>query len=130
MRPYRASRGMLWLLLWVILFATIVSSVGGMYSHGIAAISAVSHVSATFSVTEHDHAHSHAGEDGDGDRVEVSQGVSTDHPHHGADHSHDKVHALPTTWSVAAPQLHVWIGQGVLRIEMVGASRLERPPMG
>ncbi len=120
---------MLWLLLWVILFGTVVSSVGSMYSHGIAAIAAVSHVSAASSDTEHGHAHSHGREDGDGERVEVSHGASTDHSHHGADHSHDKVHALPITWSVAAPQLPVWIGQAMLRIEMVGASRLERPPM-
>ena len=130
MRPYRAPLGMLWLMVLVILFGTIVSSVGGMYSHGIAAIAAVKQVSATASDSEHDHAHSHAREDGDGQRVEVSHGASAEHPHHGADHSHDKVHAPPVTWTVAAPQLPVWIGQAMLRIEMIKASRLERPPMG
>ncbi len=124
-RPDRAALGMRWLVLLVILFGTLISSVGGMYSHGIAAIAAVSHMSPASSDTEHDHAH----EDGEGDLVS-GHGASADHPHHGADHSHDKAHALPITWSVAVPLLPDWIGQALLRIDMAAASRLERPPMG
>ena len=129
-RPDRAALGMRWLVLLAILFGTIVSSVGGMYSHGIAAIAAVSHVSPAPSDTDHDHAHGHAHEDSDGGWVAGSHGASADHPHHGADHSHDKAHALPSAWHTAAPMLPAWFGQAVLRIEMVEASRLERPPMG
>jgi hypothetical protein len=123
---------MRWVVLLVILFGTIISSVGGMYSHGIAAIAAVSHVSAASSDTEHHRSHGHAHEDGDGDGewVEGRHGASADHPHHGADHSHDKAHALPAAWHSAAPMLPAWFGHAVLRIEMVEASRLERPPMG
>ena len=129
-RPDRAALGVRWLVLLVILVGTFLSSVGSMYSHGIAAIAAVSHVAPASSDTEHDHVHGHAHEDGDSEWIMGSHGASADHPHHGADHSHDKAHALPMTWSVAAPQLPVWIGQAMLRIEMVEASRLERPPMG
>ena len=39
-RPDRAALGMRWLVLLVILFGTLLSSVGGMSSHGIAAIAA------------------------------------------------------------------------------------------
>ncbi len=132
MRPDRAALGMRWLVLLVILFGTVVSSVGGMYSHGIAAIAAVSHVSAASSETEHEHSHGHAHEDGDSDAEWVvgSQGASADHPHHGADHSHDKAHALPAELHLAAPVLPAWFGHVRLWIEIVQASRLERPPMG
>lgn len=126
----RAALGMRWLVMVVILFGTIISSVGGTYSHGIAAIAAVSHVSLASSDTEHDHAHGHAHEDGGSAWAMENHGASADHPQHGPDHSHDKAHALPITWNVAAPQLPVWIGQAKLWIEMVEASRLERPPMG
>lgn len=105
-RPHRAVLGMRWLVLFVILMGTFISSVGGMNSHGIAAIASVSHVTAVATDTAHDH------------------------HHHGADHSHDKAHALPVTWHMAAPLPPEWIGQTRLWIEMVEASRLERPPMG
>ncbi|MBT9466278.1 hypothetical protein [Hydrogenophaga sp.] len=129
-RPDRAALGMRWLVLLVILFGTVISSVGGMNSHGIAAIASASHADSTGLDTGHDHAHGHAHEDGSSERVMGSHGTSADHPHHGADHSHDKAHALPITWNVAVPQLPVWIGQARLWIEIVEASRLERPPMG
>ena len=125
---------MRWLVLFVILMGTFISSVGGMNSHGIAAIASVSHVTAVATDTAHDHAHrhvhSHAQEGGGTEWVMESLGASADHPHHGADHSHDKAHALPVTWHMAAPLLPEWIGQTRLWIEMVEASRLERPPMG
>ena len=129
-RPDRAALGMRWLVLLVILMGTFVSSVGGMNSHGIAAISAAGHVSSTVPDAEHDHAHGHAHEDAESTWVVGGHGAGDDHPHHGADHSHDKAHALPTTWAVAAPQLPVWMGQARPWIEMVEPSRLERPPMG
>ncbi len=134
LRPDRAALGVRWLVLLTILFGTIVSSVGGLYSHGIAAIAAVGHISPASFDTDHDHddAHGHAHEDCDcdGEWVVGSQGASADHPHHGADHSHDKAHALPAAWHTAAAVLPVWFGQATLRIETAEPSRLERPPMG
>ncbi|MES2840875.1 hypothetical protein [Hydrogenophaga sp.] len=129
-RPDRAALGMRWLVLLVILFGTVISSVGSMNSHGIAAIASAGHADSAGPDTEHDHAHGHAHEDGGSTWVVGSHGGSADHPHHGADHSHDKAHALPITWDVAAPQLPVWTGHARLWIEMVEPSRLERPPMG
>lgn len=129
-RPDRAVLGMRWLVLLVILMGTFISSVGGMNSHGIAAIAAAAHAAPDAPDTSHDHAHGHAHEDGDSDWATGSHGASADHPHHGADHSHDKAHALPITWMVAVPLLPVWIGQVRLWLEMDEVSRLERPPMG
>ena len=116
----------------VILFATIISSIGRASSHGFAAFPAALHVTATsldtFQERMHEHVHEHAHEDGciGG----VTQSAGADHHHHGADHSHDKAHALPVAWSSAAPQLPGWFGHVRPWIQMVQASRLERPPMG
>lgn len=134
LRPDRAALGMRWLVLVVIMFGTIISSVGGMNSHGIAAITAVLHSTPmTLDVEpdeEHGHVHGHVHEAADGGLSMGSSSAAGDHPHHGVDHSHDKAHALPTTWSMATPQLPGWFGHVRLWIETVQASRLERPPMG
>ena len=124
MRPNGAAPGVRWLVLLVIMFGTILSSVGGTNSHGLAALATALHV-APFSTDEsHEHAHE---EEGIGS---ANQSAGADHPHHGADHSHDKAHVLPALWSSAAPQLAGWFGLVRPWIEMVQASRLERPPMG
>ena len=127
-RPGRAALGMRWLALVVILFGTLIASVGGMNSHGIAAIAAATHAASATTDTAHEHGHVH--DDADISPATLMHGPTADHPHHGADHSHDKAHALPSSWDVATPQPPLWIGQARLWIEMVEASRLERPPMG
>lgn len=126
LRPDRATLGVRWLVLAVILFGTILSSIGGTHSHGLAALEATLHVAPSSSDGSHGHTH----EDLGGDLTMVDESAAADHPHHGADHSHDKAHALPAAWSSSAPQLPGW--RGIVRpwIEMVRASRLERPPMG
>lgn len=129
-RPDRATLGMRWLVLVVIMFGTMISSVGGMNSHGIALISEALHASSTNPDTQRDLEHGHVHEDGFDGLATVSHGTTGDHPHHGVDHSHDKAHALPTTWSMATPQLPAWYGHVRQLIEMIQASRLERPPMG
>ena len=118
-----------WLVMVVILFATIISSIGRTGSHGLAAFPAALHVTVASLDTTHEHAHEHAhGDEGIGG---VTQRAGADHPHHhGADHSHDKAHALPVAWSSAAPRLPGWFGHVRPWIEMVRGSRLERPPMG
>ncbi|MDP2016185.1 MAG: hypothetical protein Q8K41_06080 [Hydrogenophaga sp.] len=121
---------MRWLVLVVIMFGTMISSVGGMNSHGIALISEALHASSTNPDTQRDLKHGHVHEDGFDGLATVSHGTIGDHPHHGVDHSHDKAHALPTTWSMATPQLPAWYGHVRQLIEMIQASRLERPPMG
>ena len=129
LRPHRAALGMGWLVLVVIMFGTIISSIGGTSSHGLAAFLAALHVTPTSLDTSHEHVHEHAHED-EGIGL-VTQSAGADHPHHhGADHSHDNAHALPVAWSSVAPQLPGWFGLVRPWIEMVQASRLERPPMG
>ena len=129
LRPHRAALSVGWLVLVVILFGTIISSIGGTSSHGLAAFQAALHITPTSLDTSDEPVHEHAQEDeGIG---WVTQGAGADHPHHhGADHSHDKAHALPVAWRSVAPQLPGWFGLVRPWIEMVQASRLERPPMG
>lgn len=119
-----AALGTRWLVLIAILFGTIISSIGSTSSHGLAALSTVLHVTPVSSEEPHEHAHV------DEDNGVVNQDAASDHPHHGLDHSHDKAHALPAAWITAASQLPGWLGVVRPWIEMVHASRLERPPMG
>ena len=132
LRPNRAARATGWLVMVVILFATIISSIGRTSSHGFAAFPAALHVTATSLDTLQEHVHEYVHEDEGIGGVTQSAGADHHHHnhHHGADHSHDKAHALPVAWSSAAPQLPGWFGHVRLWIEMLRASRLERPPMG
>ena len=129
LRLHRAALSMGWLVLVAILFGTIISSIGATSSHGLAAFPAALHATPASLDTSREHVHEHAQEDeGLG---WATQGAGADHHHHhGADHSHDKAHALPVAWHSVAPQLPGWFGLVRPWIEMVQASRLERPPMG
>jgi hypothetical protein len=118
---------MRWLALVVIMFGTIISSIGGMNSHGLAAIAAAHHAAPSAADETHGHVHK---DDRGADVAMLEPSAGADHPHHGADHSHDKAHALPVAWSTAAPQLPDWRVRVRPWIEMIQASRLERPPMG
>ena len=128
MRPNGAAPGVRWLVLLVILFGTMLSSVGGTNSHGLAALATALHATPFSPDGSHEHVHEHAHE-GEGSGS-AKQSAGADHPHHGTDHSHDKAHVLPALWNSAAPQLAGWCGRVRPWIEMVQASRLERPPMG
>lgn len=126
MRPSLAALGMRWLVLAVLMVGTIISSIGSMNSHGLAAIETTRHAESFATDKAHGHVH--------GDR-EIELAISdlsagADHPHHEADHSHDNSHALSITWGSAATLLRSW--QLLVRpwTKMVQASRLERPPMG
>lgn len=125
LRPTKAALGMRWLVLVVILFGTIVSSIGGTNSHGLAAIAAPLHTAPSFSDDPHGHVHEAQGVE----LATVVQSAEADHPHHGADHSHDNVHALPVAWGSASLQLPNWWMLVRPWVEMIQASRLERPPM-
>jgi hypothetical protein len=126
LRPTRAALGVRWLVLVVILFGTILSSMGGTSSHGLAALALTSHAVPSSPDASHGHAH----EDLGGELVRVDNSASADHPHHEMDHSHDKAHALSVAWRTATPQPSSWLLLVRPWIEMVEASRLERPPMG
>lgn len=126
LRPNGAVLGMRWLVLMVILFGTVLSSVGGTNSHGLADLAAKLCVAPFSCDGSHEQAHEHEASE----LTTAHHGADADHPHHGADHSHDKAHALPVAWSSPAPQLHDWVGRVRPWIEMVQASRRDRPPMG
>lgn len=123
--PSQAALGMRWLVLIVIVVGTIISSIGLTSSHGLAAISA-GHTS-TALAADVPHGHSH-GDQGD-EVAEVEDLLGGDHAHHAVDHSHDKAHALPAGWHAASTQAPAWCRQVRPWVEMVQASRLERPPM-
>ncbi|HQX59064.1 MAG TPA: hypothetical protein PLJ46_20180 [Burkholderiaceae bacterium] len=104
----------------------VLSTIGGMNSHALAAIGIALHAESSVQNETHGHVH-------DDRHVESTigeQGVVADHPHHEADHSHDKSHALPLRWSAAETLPRSWQLQVRPWIETVQASRLERPPMG
>jgi hypothetical protein len=126
LRPNRAALGMRWLILVVILFGTIFSSMGGTSSHGLAAIAVSLHAAPSSANESHGHEH----EDHGGELAMVDKSASADHPHHEMDHSHDKAHALSVAWGSAVPQPPNWRLSVRPWIEMVEAFRLERPPMG
>jgi hypothetical protein len=124
-QPSRVALGMRWMVLIVIVVGTIISSIGLTSSHGLAAIS-VGHTSAQLTADE-PHGHSH---DDQGDEIAQVEGLlGGDHAHHAVDHSHDKAHALPAGWHAASTQAPAWCRQARPWVEMVQASRLERPPM-
>jgi len=124
-RPTVAAVGVRWLVLIVIMFGTVVSSIGFTKSHGLASIAAA-HTTPSNGGGHHGHSHEDPGSELD----LVDQGADPGHPHHAIDHSHDKAHALPVAWGSASPQLPSWRVPVQPWIEMVQASRLERPPMG
>lgn len=126
MRPSWAALGMRWLVLAALMFGTILSAIGSMNSHGLAAIGTALHAGSSASDGMHGHVHGDRG----GEIVVSNQSAGSDHPHHQADHSHDNSHALPIAWSTTATLLRSWQLQVWPWIEMVQASRLERPPMG
>ena len=128
LRPHRAALSMGWLVLVVILFGAIISSIGATSSHGLAAFPAALHATPASLDISREHVHEQAHED---EGIEsANQSAGADHPHHGTDHSHDKAHVLPALWHSVALQLPGWFGLVRPWIEMVQASRLERPPMG
>jgi hypothetical protein len=126
LRPDGAALGVRWLALVVILFGTILSSIGGTSSHGLAAIAVALHAAPPSPDASHGHGH----EDLSGEWAMVDKSAGADHPHHEMDHSHDKAHALSVAWRTAAQQPSSWLLSVRPWIEMVEASRLERPPMG
>lgn len=77
------------LRVWVVLLllaGSLLSALGHLNSHGLAAMA----------VAQHGHAH----DDGDGAAAGLD---ATQAQHNNADHSHEKAHALPGRWAVPMP---------------------------
>jgi hypothetical protein len=99
--------GVHWLVLLVFVFGTIITSIGGMSSHGLAAFTTALHITPFSSDESHEHVHGDEAIGGVNQSADADHphhgGAGADHPHHGADHSHDNVHAVPTAWGSPAP---------------------------
>lgn len=106
-----------WLVLVALIWGTLVSSVGLTTSHGLAGLAVADHGVAS------DDAHGHA-HDEDVPVVDPAGG----HPHHAADHSHDKVHALPEQLAVAPAASPERIAVAQALVTGLEADRLDRPP--
>lgn len=116
-RPAPPSRAVRYLMLMALIVGTVLAAMGNFKSHGLAAIHASQHVAPCCQEEPPGHAHHDDGGHG-----------TTEHAHHGADHSHDKAHALPRAWGSAAALPPSWLAQAPPWLERVEASRLERPP--
>lgn len=118
-RPWWVTGLRVWVLA-VLMLGMLVSSLGQVSSHGIAAVAAAQHDG------EVGHGHSHE------EDVSSAQPAGSDvvHVHHNsADHSHDKAHALPTRLTLAQTAAPVWwaLAHPLAPGRMV--FRLDRPPM-
>ena len=129
LHPTGFALSMRWLVLIVIMFGTIISSMGDTRSHGLAAIG--SHAApAPQEPHSSDQQQQHLHEEQGGELAMVEESQSADHPHLETDHSHDKAHAPSVAWHSAAPPSSCWTAPVRPWIEMLQASRLERPPKG
>ena len=115
-RPSGLTRGFRLLVLLALVLGTVLTAMGNVKSHGLAELAAV-----------HQDAHLH--EDDAHDHHLSGVNAAAAHAHHGADHSHDKAHALPQAWGYIAAQPSSWENTPRLWVELVEAFRLERPPM-
>lgn len=145
--PNRFAHGLKWLVLMVILLGMAVSSFGSTISHGIAAVAMAGVGTSALADTQHGHEHGHghehvhqsAGEHVDAKEHAFSAGESAlspaddgaplDHPHHGADHSHDPAHALMAKWGSFTSEPPGWLPHALPWVEALQPYRLERPPI-
>lgn len=105
-------------VLLVILFGTLLSSLGALHAHALVPLDAVQHAQGKYGDAP-GHSHQNASP--------ISY-ESPSHTHLGADHSHDKAHCLPVmprlglnSVTPRRPQLLSWR-------DRLMSHRLERPP--
>ncbi|MCM2342252.1 hypothetical protein [Rhodoferax sp.] len=122
-RHARFTLGVCALILLGMLFGAIVSSMGGVTSHGLAEFAASQHNVDAIAVDAHGHSHD------DDDARPALLDAGADHPHHSADHSHDKSHVPTTAITVAISMASSRPATARQWVELVEAFRLERPPM-
>lgn len=106
-----------WLVLMALIWGTLVSSVGLTTSHGLTGLAVTDHGVA--SGDAHGHAHD--------EDVQVADPAGG-HPHHDADHFHDKAHALPEQLAVAPAASPERIAVAQAWVPGLEAGRLDRPP--
>lgn len=106
-------------VLLVIFMGTLLSSLGNLHSHGFQTLDAIQHAEAAAL----DDAHGHTHED---ESLTYVDGVS--HSHLGADHSHDKAHALPVEPDVVLAMKPLRKARMLSWMDRLASRRLERPP--
>ena len=124
-RPVLAALGIRWLVLVVIAFGMVISSLGMTSSHGLAVIaSSIEHNAPAF-----ENSHGHVYIDQGAELTTTDDDVEGEHHRHGLDHSHDTAHNLPFAWRLVSTQLPSW--DVIVRpwIETGRAFRLDRPPI-
>ncbi|MHB8948466.1 MAG: hypothetical protein ACYC4S_05320 [Rhodoferax sp.] len=122
-RHSRITLGVCALILLGMLFGAIVSSMGGVTSHGLAAFAANQHNVDDIVVDAHGHTHD------EDDTKPVFPDAGAAHAHHSADHTHDKSHVPSSAMTVAISMASAWPATARQWVELVEAFRLERPPM-
>lgn len=122
-RRSSSSLGVWALILLGMLFGTMVSSMGGVTSHGLAAFAASQHHVDDLALDAHSHSHE------EDDVKPASSDAGAEHAHHGADHSHDKSHVPSHAMTVAMSMAASRPATARPWVELVAAFRLERPPM-
>ncbi len=96
---------------------------GGVSSHGLAEFAAGQHNLDVISVDAHGHTHD------DDDAKPTLSDAGGDHPHHSADHTHDKSHVPSNALTVAISMTANRPTTARQWVELVEAFRLERPAM-
>jgi hypothetical protein len=110
-----------WVLL-TLLVGALGSSIGAMNSHAFAVLDAVRSVDTSHGADQpHAHDHSH-------DDLWLADIEGAAHSHLGADHSHDKAHALPILIKLANAAPSGWARRTIAWCERWPVHRLERPP--
>ena len=117
-RPPWLGRSMRACVLLIILFGTLLSSLGVLQTHALAPLDAIQIAQA-----EQDDSHGHPHE---GDPLAAYEGAS--HTHLGSDHSHDKAHALPAMSGLGMSAAPPWRPRTRAWIDRLMTHRLDRPP--
>ncbi|MDI3512471.1 MAG: hypothetical protein PWQ61_3238 [Betaproteobacteria bacterium] len=101
----------------VLLFGALVTPLGLVNSHGLAAVSALDHGDAWSG--DDDHGHSHEEDD---------QKYPSSHAHHGGDHSHEHAHALPVGLPSLSGPAGIWQSRPIDSVTWPSLDGLDRPP--
>lgn len=106
-------------VLLVILLGTLLSSLGTLQSHGLQTLDMLQHVESVASDDSHGHSH-------EDESLALFDGLP--HTHLGADHSHDKAHALPVMPAVVPAMAELRKPAQLAWVDRLTSHRLERPP--
>lgn len=122
-RRHWLGRGLRLGVVLVVLLGTLLSSLGGLHSHGLKTLAAFGQAGGDHG---DGHAHTHESDTHDVDSLVALEGGQ--HGHLGSDHSHDKAHALPAMPTFAPSPAPGWLPRAPAWAQRLAIRRLERPP--